>query len=128
MGLVMTLVSCNRKLKRVLDIAGDNRCELETILQHFKDEPNPLKYKSAKSLIENISSQYQIVGKSLDMLDSVYILAGNECQNSRTEYFETASANVDQLQVEISYDITTMKTDYLIKAISEACDVWSNST
>ena len=128
MGLVMILVSCNKKLNHVLDLAGDNRGELETVLQHFKDDPNPLKYKSAKFLIENMSSQYHMVGKSVDMLDSVYILTSNVCQDSRTKYFETVSANVDQSQAEISYDLTTMKADFLIKAINDACDAWSNST
>lgn len=128
MGLVTALVSCDRKLNRALDIAGDNRGELEAVLQYFEDDSNSLKYRAAKFLIENMPSQYQMDGPSVDMLDSVYIVTSKECQNSRTKYFETASANVDQSLAEISYDITTMKADYLIKAISDACNAWSNST
>lgn len=126
-GFATAFVSCNKKLNRALDIAGDNRTELEAVLQYFENDPNQLKYQAAKFLIENMPSQYQMVGPSVEILDSIYVLTSKECHYSRTKFFETASANIDQSLAEMSYDITTMKADYLIKAINGACDAWSSS-
>lgn len=126
--ILFMFVSCEKGLKRALDLAGDNRTEFETVLKHFEDDPNPLKYESAKFLIENMPNQFQIVGPTIDALDSIYIKTGGESLNVRTKFFETATSNIAANQYDVAYDITTMKADYLIKAINDACETWSNST
>lgn len=42
-------------LEKALSYSGDNRAELEKVLEHFQKDPNPLKFKSAVFLIENMS-------------------------------------------------------------------------
>lgn len=58
--LVLLLLTCscsgNRRLQFALEFAGDNRTELEKVLEHYKD--NTLKYKVACFLIENIPRYY----------------------------------------------------------------------
>lgn len=48
------LVACNPNLDFALEQAGENRAELEKVLEHFKNDPDTLKYSAAKFLIENM--------------------------------------------------------------------------
>lgn len=41
------ICSCKRELDKALSNAGNNRSELVKVLDHFKNDPDPLKYKSA---------------------------------------------------------------------------------
>lgn len=122
------LASCDKDLKHALVIAGNNRAELENVLRHFENDPDPLKYESAKFLIENMPNQYHIVGPTVDMLDSIFMKTSNESHNIRTKFFENEAANIIANKFEVVYDISTMKANYLIKAIDDACDAWNNST
>lgn len=121
-------VSCNKDLKRALDMSGSNRAELEKVLKHFEDDPEPMKYESAKFLIENMPSQYQVTGSAVDMTDSIYVMASGESQNVRTNFFESAVSGIEPTKIDVAYDISIMKADYLIKAINDACDAWNGST
>lgn len=53
--IVITGCDSSSALDRALDMAGDNRIELEKVLDHFKDDS--LKYKAAVFLIENMPYQ-----------------------------------------------------------------------
>lgn len=46
-GLTMLICSCDGELKNALNMAGNNRAELEKVLEHFKNDPDPLKFESA---------------------------------------------------------------------------------
>ena len=52
------LLSCDRLPEQALQQAGENRAEMEKVLAHFKDDPDPLKYRAAKFLIENMPYNY----------------------------------------------------------------------
>lgn len=43
-------------LEQALELAGDNRSELEAVLDHYKDEPEKL--RAARYLIENMPGHY----------------------------------------------------------------------
>mgnify|MGYP001391979666 CR=1 FL=1 len=55
-GLLGAVVCCscteNKRLKYALEFAGENRGELEKVLEHYKD--SGLKQDAARFLIENI--------------------------------------------------------------------------
>ena len=53
-AVILLLSSCNDELNRSLDLSDSNRQELEKVLDHFKNDSNPLKYEAAKFLIENM--------------------------------------------------------------------------
>lgn len=124
--VILSLVSCDRELNLSLDFAQANRSELETILDHFKDDPNSLKYEAAKFLIENMPYHYTFRGDAVDRFNELYLNTSKEALNKRTEFFNN---NVDNIKSSMPpvYDITTMKAEYLIKAIDDACDIWCNS-
>lgn len=57
-AVAFLFLSCDRNLTIALEVAGNNRDELEKVISHFKEDPNPLKYKAAKFLIENMLPRY----------------------------------------------------------------------
>ena len=120
--------SCNKRLNHALALAGNNSTELQTVLKHFEDDPNPLKYKAAKFLIENMPSQFQTEGNTVNIIDSIYARASNVNLNVRTKYFEDSMKGIASNSFYATYDISTIKAEYLIKVIDNACDAWSSST
>ena len=125
-SLFFGVSSCTSNLGRSLKMAGENRKELELVLDHFKDDSNPLKYESAKFLIENMPYHYTYNGDAVNEFNELYINAATEALNKRTEFFNTNADNIQSSMLPV-YDITTIKSDYLIKAINDACDMWCNS-
>lgn len=123
---IIMLSACNDSMEVSMRVAGNNRNEIESVLEHFKDEPNPLKYEAAKFLIENMPYHYTYNGKDVERINELYLNTSKEALNKRTEFF---NKNADSIKSSIPpvYDITTMKAEYLIKAIDDACDMWCNS-
>ena len=64
--LISSLVSCHnfkedRQLSFALERAGENRRELEQVLEHYKNDS--LKYRAACFLIKNMPGHYSYCGK-----------------------------------------------------------------
>ena len=59
------ITGCNNRssLDRALELAGDNRSELEAVLNHYKD--NTEKLAAARFLIENMSAHYSYDGNEI---------------------------------------------------------------
>lgn len=125
----LLFVSCDERLEKALEKAGENRKELELVLEHFKHDPNPLKYESALFLIENMSNSYSCDGEVVYKLDSLYIDASKQTLGKRTDYYNKNADSIINISEAMlkRYDITSMKAKYLIKAIDDACDVWCNT-
>ncbi|MDE6521867.1 MAG: RICIN domain-containing protein [Muribaculaceae bacterium] len=129
-GLIVAismLIACDSNLQQSLDMAGDNRDELEKVLSHFKDNPDPLKYRVAKFLIENMPFHYSYEGKGIQLYDSVYLAMSEEPIQFRDSVFKQLMENVDSKDMTAVPDIRWLKADYLIKVIDEACDTWQAS-
>ncbi len=136
-------VNCNKtttKLEYSLQSAGDNRIELEKVVNHYSNnEKDSLKLKAAIFLIENMVGHYTVTGKDIDK----YRVYGNKAlqegyikQDINTEgvvtqehhdsisYFSRKIFDIlishslddknDSLQIE---DISTLTADYIIKHI-----------
>lgn len=67
---VSSCVNENRSLEYALDLAGNNRKELEEVLEHYKD--SGLKYNAACFLIENMPGAYSVDPQIIDVCDSFY--------------------------------------------------------
>ena len=53
----------NDRLERALELAGENRGELERVLEHYsREEKDSLKLRSARFLIENMPGHYTLEG------------------------------------------------------------------
>ncbi len=122
--LVLLLSSCHNRLDNALELAGDSRKELEIVLNHFKDDPDTLKYSAAKFLIENMPYHYTPKGKNVDYVDSVYLAMSEYPKEQREKVFKELLKAKDHPNGRPEIDIRSIKADYLIKVINEACDLW----
>lgn len=124
--LVVLLVcgSCNKDLEQVLQLAGDNRTELELVLDHFKDDPDPLKYRSAEFLIENMPYNYSNAGSFAEYTDSAFQVAACHPIEQRESIFARVAYCDSTSSSRAAVDLKEIKADYLIQMIDEACDVW----
>ena len=123
--LLCFLQSCNRRLSTALDLAGKNRTELEKVLNHFKNDPDPLKYESAKFLIENMPYHYSVYGKGMKGYEAAYVKMAHEPKEFRDSVFQKACKGLDLQGLKPVPDIRTVKADYLIRAINDAVDTWN---
>lgn len=122
--LVLLLSSCHNQLDSALELAGDNREELEKVLNHFKEDPDTLKYSAAKFLIENMPYHYAPKGKSVNYVDSVYLAMSEYPKEQREKVFKELLKAKDIPNDRPDADIRTIKSGYLIRAINDACDLW----
>lgn len=122
------LMSCDRIPEQALQQAGNNRAELEKVLAHFKDDPDPLKYRAAKFLIENMPYNFTYEGKAVEAYDSAYLQMADEPLSERNQFFKERTDSIRFSDKRFAVDIQTIKADYLIRAIDEACDTWRRTT
>lgn len=125
---MVTLMSCDSRLKDALLQAGENRSELEVVLEHFKNDPDTLKYGAARFLIENMPYHYSYVGKSMEAYDSAYLSMSGEPLQFRDSVFRKLTGSIDFSDRKMAIDISAVKADYLIKAIDDACETWRKSS
>lgn len=65
MFVTAIIMGCNKQssLDRSLDLAGDNRHELESVLNHYSD--NTEKFAAAHFLIDNLPAHYSYAGTEI---------------------------------------------------------------
>lgn len=126
--VVSFTVSCasGSRLKQALELAGDNRRELEKVLEHYRE--TPLQLKAAKFLIENMPSHYSYLNakhilfyyNEIDSLSSKF--KGMSREDMDKAYHGISQKYSQRLQY-IS-DIEIMGSDYLISNIDNAFADW----
>lgn len=127
----VAVFSCSRypdNVVNALELAGDNRYELEKVLEYFADNPDTLKYRAAVFLIENMPYHFTQEGKDMETVDSAYLAMSKYPKEQRDKVFKELTKNLDYSTNKIAIDIRTLKADYIIKAINDACDLWHEVT
>lgn len=148
--LMVSLLSCYRdesddeiKLEEALDLAGNNRTELERVLTHYSSSKDSLKYKAAIFLIANMPGKYSKVFPNYLEYKTVFDTIA--CLNSDFEktgrYIEfykyykksvintflspdlVAKRNSSSMPI-ILEDIKTISSRYLIENIDYAFEAW----
>ena len=122
------LLSCDRIPEQALQQAGENRVEMEKVLAHFKDDPDPLKYRAGKFLIENMPYHYTYEGDAVEAYDSAYLQMADEPLPDRNQFFKERTDSIRFTDKRFAIDIQSVKADYLIRAIDDACDTWRSSS
>lgn len=118
------LCSCDVRLNYALEQAGRNIEEMEKVLEHFKDDPDTLKYSAAVFLIENMPYHYTQDGKGVYSVDSAYLAMAEYPKEQREKVFKELTKDVGTSEDSLAIDIRNVKADFLIKVIDEACDLW----
>lgn len=131
-------LSCSRyspRLEAALSLAGENRVELEKVLEHYQRDRK--KYKAACFLIENMVGRYTLTNQKLDSLDAEFF----DAVGNLDIRFEDTEVNVYLVQIKVneiwnrvlakygdptkyhygrSDDLRSVTADYLIDNIDEA--------
>jgi len=128
----MTIGCGNRScLDEVLDSAGSNRSELETVLNHYRSvDPNPDKLRAAEFLIENMPAHYSYAGNEIyQYYDyAARILANKELtpEQQRDSLLSITDLKYRDLPSHTVPDAQVIKADFLIKNIDTSYDRWVN--
>lgn len=125
---LLAICSCDHELKQALNMSGSNKPELEKVLDHFRNDSNPLKYNAAKFLIENMAYHYTYSGDAMDVYDSAYIRMSMQPLQFRDSVFKSYVIGNDIYGEKPKIDLTSVSAKFLIRAIDDACDIWYNSS
>lgn len=117
----------DRYLLHALKDAGDNRSELEAVLEHYKEEPEKL--AAARFLIENMPAHRSYFG---DKIHEYYSIAKNVISSDlspvqqRDSLLYVSDYMFPGLDERTISDIKVIKSDFLIRSIDQAFDEWKN--
>jgi len=122
--IICCITSCTEnKLTEALDFAGDNRGELEKVLMHYKNDP--LKYKAACFLIENMPQHYSYVIPYYDKWKKLKIKAVLGKNFSKKDSLKAQTMTKELKNLKIMYDSKIITADYLIKNIDFSFKIWN---
>lgn len=111
--------------------AGENRIELEKVIDHYKEKGDSLGLKATYFLLENIPGKYAVLPKNendkyklaLDFLPDDP--TGWDLALSRVyQYFDSVAVVQKMAEEEKVYDLDVITADYLIQNIDLAFEAW----
>lgn len=131
--LISAFFSCSPEknaLNRALQLAGDNRGELEKVLAYYQDDT--LKYQAACFLIENMPGQYAVLpadstdryAQALLSLDKNDPVSWELSRSLVAAVFDSIAEIQPESRTKIVRDIEVVTSDYLIENIESAFEVW----
>ncbi len=117
-------------LDEILDSAGSNRSELESVLNHYRSvDPNPDKLRAAEFLIENMPAHYSCAGNEIyQYYDyAAQILANKELtpEQQRDSLLAITDLKYRDLPKNTIPDAQIIKADYLIDNIDKSYTQWT---
>lgn len=132
-GMVFSCKKTPDHLKEALRFAGNNRPELEKVLQHYASPKDSLKYKAAVFLIENMPRHYSYtepneLTRYYDEIDTVYEKYKDLALDDMINVYEKISSKYDLSKMAGISDAKCVTADYLIDNIDQAFDVWKNGS
>lgn len=118
-------------LEEALELAGENRGELEQVIAHYSRSPDDsLSLKAAIFLIENMPGHYTAESEDLQHyrngMDSLYPQMSNVVKS--VVYTIPLRVNLGIHPDRKVEDVKVMKADYLIKHIDNMIAIWENCT
>jgi len=119
----------DRQLRSVLRYAGDNRAELEKVLDHYKDDPEKL--AAAKFLIVNMPGHDSFYGDQIEQFykEAEKILAMDTSpEEQHAIVLSKSRTDFKSLPEKFGNDIYLIKADFLIDNIDQAFDQWKNNS
>lgn len=84
---VVIISSCSSDIDFSLNLAGENKKELENVLAHFENDPNSLKYKAARFIIENLPYHSSFCGDNIELYNNAYIAMATSAVEFRDGMF-----------------------------------------
>lgn len=133
--IVLCLHACQHKgppslLDQALELAGENRNELEKVLSFYsRDAKDSLKYRAACFLIENMGHYYYYEGEQLENYKNYYKALYNHKNrgSSPTKILDSVSTHYGTFTLKnlrLKHDLRELDADYLCDNIEWSFKVW----
>lgn len=121
----LLLVSCSTRLDFALDYAGDNRGELEAVLEYFAEKKDDLGLQAAEFIISNMPGHRSMCGSYKDYYDDVDSLfaAGLTAEDAYKTIHDVSDSYGRRIWYD--YDAHHIEAEYLIRDIEYALRYWS---
>lgn len=126
--LIAVLTSCGsltmspeeKYLEKALELSGQNRIELEKVLDHYGD--NPERLAAARWLISNMPFHHSKTGPELTKYRRYYETAADQSLNPQTitDSLDSIYGAPDLNKFTIVYDIETLDSAYIVNNIDAA--------
>lgn len=110
------------KLEAALEFAGDNRGELEKVLEHYRGDS--LKLKAAQFLICNMPHYYSYAGSELDSAQALLSQIAHHQKWGQNRTLHNPWLSFNYYSLPKVYDAHIIKADYLIDNIEHAFTSW----
>ena len=129
--IALLFTSCSedsRMLRDALKAAGDNRIELETVLEHYRTVDNdPQKLAAAEYLIANMPAHYSY--RNMDAMNDFYdkaldILCTGTVEWQRDTLRDIGDKYYARAAQDLVSDVEVMTSEYLIYSIDKAFEQW----
>lgn len=118
-------------LENSLNMAGDNRKEIEKVLAHYRQHPaDSLKLKAAILLISNMDSYFYYSGDWLARYDSIFTKSASLSSDDIVELKESIIQKIGEPDAESlikNLDLKTLTSSFLISHIDQAFNAWYQS-
>ena len=133
LAATLAVSSCQKtSIRQTLEKAGENRRELETVLEHYKNEP--LKEKAARFLLENMDGHFAHTGEAVDVYDNYMDSVFRHCNGDRVFWImkydtilQRTGLDLELSQDERLYDAQSVTADFLTEHIDSAFTVWQQN-
>jgi hypothetical protein len=114
------------RLNEALRQAGNNRGELQKVLDHYSaNEADSMKLRAAVFLIENMPGHYSIAGEEVDRYrKKIEANYQNMDDNLKKVIYTVPFRKGRQRSIERVMDIEVIRADYLISVIDNAIEKW----
>lgn len=110
----------DKRLEYALELASENRQELEKVLEHYQNDPEKL--MATRFLIENMPRWYGYEGRLLDSIRPV-LAAGAKKRYIPKEVITKWQEEPFYSSKKV-YDVNTITADYMIENIDQAFEVY----
>lgn len=126
LSLCLCIIACiDKEIERTLEIAGENKSELQKVLDYYKDGDNE-KYEAAKFLIGNIVKHHYTTNEQTDTFINIIQNTENAPQKIQLNDWWKHSQKYSG-DIKVFYDAQNLTASYLINNIDYAFKVWKKS-
>lgn len=124
--VLAVLSSCNngQTLDLTYEVAGENRCELEAVIEQYRTE-DKAKLKAARFIISNMAFHGTRTSEAVDSFTK-RLLAADTLTNQTMEQWWLDYKTIDKSQY--LYDARTLDAGYIIDNIDAAFETWNRSS
>lgn len=136
--IIAALVGCKKpgRTQAALELAGNNRAELQKVLDHYSAPEDSLKLQAAEYLIVNMIGKYTVTSPALEayenLIPEIAEVPADEGLNSPRidnlfKEFQKKNHRTSDTRLQKITDLENISAEYLIKSIDASFDIWEST-